>query len=77
MEKIGPGVYVDAGGAMQVDPAEICTALGFPPTPANMLMAELGAIDAVREANPDVEITEEDDAKAFLNIMLKREGAPR
>jgi hypothetical protein len=42
MQKIGPGLYVDAREALHVDAAEICEAHGIPPTPAN-IWAVLGA----------------------------------
>jgi len=56
MQKIGPGIYV-GGGSMHIKAEEICEALGFPPTPENLDMAELGAIDAVVREYPGIKVS--------------------
>jgi hypothetical protein len=40
MERIGRGLYVDAGEALHVDPEEVCRAHGYAPSAENCEMLE-------------------------------------
>jgi hypothetical protein len=61
MQKIGPGMYEDADGAIHVKAEEICVHLRVPPTRANIEMAERTAREALGNAFPEARITEVSD----------------
>jgi hypothetical protein len=56
MQKIGPGIYISKDGGLHVSAAEICEALGYPPTPGNMAVAEEAARDAFAAHWPEASI---------------------
>lgn len=45
MQKLMPGVYVDADGTMHIDAVEMCVANGYEPTPENQAALEAAARD--------------------------------
>jgi hypothetical protein len=53
VRRLGPGVYVDANGALHVDAAELCAAHGYAPTEENQDML----IRAAREMFPPAVLT--------------------
>jgi hypothetical protein len=57
MRRLQPGIYIDASGAINVDPPELCIAHGFAPTAANQAMLEATARRAMKEAVHKAEIT--------------------
>jgi hypothetical protein len=46
MQKIGPGLYVDAEAALHIDARELCAAQGIPPTPHNLTQIYIAAAEA-------------------------------
>jgi hypothetical protein len=56
MQKLFPGFYVDSANALHISDAEICEHIGVSVTPENCRIAREGALQACREAYPDVVI---------------------